>query len=147
MISNVKKENIRSSGIDLQLGEIFKISKVKLVDFERKKLPKAIPLKLPYILKPGKYVLARTIEELLPLKGKKYFRLVSTRSRAYRIGLSISVSSFGTYYEGPVVFGIKNIGENPVKLFKGLSLVQISFLDINGETVRVPHDFQFGKIL
>lgn len=147
MIRDAKKENIRPASVDLQLGEVYKISKIKLVDFEKKILPKAQKLKLPYVLKPGEYVLARTIEELKPLEKKKYFRVAGTRSRAYRLGLAVFASFFGPYYDGPVVFGIKNIGENPVKLYRGFSIVQIAFLDIHGECVPVTHDFQFGKIL
>lgn len=144
MIKNVKKENIRPSSIDLRLGKIFKINSKEAIDIE-KKFPESKEIKLPYILKPGEYVLASTIERLE--KDKKYFRILGARSRAFRIGLGIQANFFGPYYEGEAIFGIKNLSENKIKLSEGISLIQIAFLEINGETVPVKHDFQSGKIL
>jgi deoxycytidine triphosphate deaminase len=146
MLKNLNKENIRPASVDLQLGQIFILLKVKLVDLEKNKLPEHREAKLPYTLKPGEYVLAKTIEELRQEK-KKYACLLSPRSRAFRMGLSVQTNFFGPYYEGKIVFGIKNISESPIKLYKGMSLVQISFLEVKGQAVPVKHDYQFGKIL
>lgn len=118
---------------------------MKLIDLEKGILPKNKEMKLPYILKPNEYVLASTIEEISQPK-KKYACLLSARSRAFRAGLSVETNFFGPYYEGPFIFGIKNLSESPIKLYEGLSLVQVAFLDIKGETVPVKHLFQGGKL-
>ncbi len=146
MIKNLDKSNIRPASVDLRLAKIFRLSKVKCVDLAKNILPKSQELKLPHVLKPNEYLLANTIEEVSQ-KNKKYLGILSARSRAFRIGLSIQTNIFGPYYEGPFVFGIKNISNNPIRLSKGLSLVQVAFLEIKGQTVPVKHDFQGGKIL
>jgi len=146
MLKNLKKENIRPCSVDLRLGQIFKLSKTKLIDLENNKFPKHKEIKLPYTLKPGEYVLARTIEELSQEK-KRYACLLSARSRAFRIGLSVQTNFFGPYYSGQITFGIKNISENNIQLYREMSIVQIAFFDIKGETIPVKHDFQFGRIL
>ena len=46
-----------------------------------------------------------------------------------------------------IFFGIKNIGENPVVLKRGLSLLQIAFFDIKGKTVPVKHVYQGGRLI
>ncbi|MBU0760540.1 MAG: hypothetical protein KJ858_02510 [Nanoarchaeota archaeon] len=145
MLKNIKKENIRQTSIDLRLNKIFKLSKTK-VDLERNILPEYKELNLPYTLKPNEYVLAQTIEEITQ-KTKKYACLLSPRSRAFRVGLTIQTNFFGPYYEGPITFGIKNISQNPIKITKELSLIQLVLFDIKGQTVPVKHDFQSGRIL
>jgi len=146
MLKNVKKENIRPASIDLQLGAVYIFSKMKIVDVEKGKVPKHTSVSLPYVLKPGEYVLGKTIE-IIEQKNKKYACLLSARSRAFRYGLSVQTNYWGPYYKGPIIFGIKNISHNPVKLFKGLSIVQLSFLDIKGQTNPVMHDFQSGRMI
>jgi deoxycytidine triphosphate deaminase len=145
MLLHALSENIRPSSVDLRVGEIFRIKSAKLIDIEHS-WPSEEKLQLPYIIRPGEYVLARTIEEVKQAKPK-YACMLSPRSRAFRIGLNVQTNSFGPYYEGRIVFGIQNISQNPIKLSKGMSLVQISFADIKGDTKPVKHDFQRGKIL
>jgi deoxycytidine triphosphate deaminase len=146
MLKNLKKENVRAASVDLQLGDIFTIASEGTVDLENDQWPVATPQKLPYILKPGEYVLARTIEEI-DQPDEKYGCLLGTRSRAFRIGLSVQANYFGPYYKGKIVFGIHNVSKNPVKLYVGMSLVHLVFLEINGETKEFTHDFQFGRVL
>lgn len=146
MLKNILKENIRPSSVDLRIGEIFELSKEKVVDLEESKLPKHKELRLPHILKPGEYILARTIEEISQ-PHKKYACLLSARSRAFRIGLSVQTNFFGPYYEGQIVFGILNVSKSPVKIFQGMSVVQMAFFDVKGRTLPISHDFQGGKII
>ena len=146
MLKYALKENLRPSSVDLRLHSIHRAGKVKVIDIDLQKTPPVTEVKLPYTLKPGEYVLAQTIEEL-DQPNPRYACLLSARSRALRNGLDIKVNFFGPYYKGRIFFGIKNIGENPVVLKRGLSLLQIAFFDIKGKTVPVKHVYQGGRLI
>jgi len=146
MLTNTVKENIGQVAVDLRIANVFTIGKTKIVDLDANKLPPHKEAQLPYTLKPGEYVLAQTIEEIHQ-GNRKYLCLLQPRSRAFRVGLSIQTNIWGPSYEGPIIFGITNISPNPIRITKGLSIVQIAFLNIKGEIVPVTHTFQGGKIL
>lgn len=145
MINNYKKENIGPSSYDFRLEEIFEYKKINLVDLENNKLPKLKKLKLPYILKPGEYILARTIEELdTPMD---LMSIYSTKSTAFRIGLNILCGLNDPGYKGKVVFGIQNISKNKIKIYYGMELLQTEFNELNGEAVPIQTKYIGGKIL
>lgn len=146
MLTNITKENIGQISVDLRIAKIFTLGKTGIVDLDAKTLPPHTEAKLPYILKPGEYLLAQTIEEI-HLGERKYGCLLQPRSRAFRIGLAIETSISGPTYEGPVTFGIANQSRNPVRITKGLSIVQLAFFDIKGEIVPIPSTFHGGKVL
>ncbi len=146
MLANTVKENIGQVAVDLRIAKVFTLGKTKLVDLDANKRPPHKELKLPHILKPGEYILAQTIEEIYQ-GNRKYLCLLQPRSRALRIGLSVQTNIWGPSYEGPIIFGIANKSPNPIRITKGLSIVQLAFFDIKGEIVPVTHTFQGGKVL
>ncbi len=146
MLTNTVKGNIGQVAVDLRIAKAFTIGKTKIVDIDASKLPPHKEMKLPYTLKAGEYLLVQTIEEIHQ-GNRKYLCLLQPRSRAFRVGLSIQTNIWGPSYEGPIIFSISNNSQNPIRITKGLSVVQIAFLDIKGEIVPVTHTFQGGKIL
>lgn len=146
MIENFKKENIGPCKYDFELGEIFKHKKTeKVIDISENKLPELVELKLPYVLKPGEYVLGKTIEKFdTPLDLMSIYAI---RSTAFRIGLNIICGINDPGYKGNAVFGIHNVSQNKVKLFKGMKLLQTAFLELKGEAIPIQTKYMGGKVL
>ncbi|MBI4983669.1 hypothetical protein HZC32_03425, partial [Candidatus Woesearchaeota archaeon] len=131
MIENFSKENIGPCSYDFRLEEIFKHGKIKLVDLEKRKLPKLNQLKLPYFLKPNEYVIGRTLEKLnTPLDLMSFYAMKST---AFRIGLNILYGLNDPGYLGDVIMGIQNVSGNKIKLYRGMKLFQIAFVELKGK--------------
>ncbi|MBR9691240.1 hypothetical protein GOV06_00470 [Candidatus Woesearchaeota archaeon] len=145
MIEDYKKKNIGPCTYDFRLGEIFKHAKIELVDLSKNKLPKLVKLKLPYILKPGEFVLARTIEKFdTPLD---LMSIYSMRSTAFRIGLNILCGLNDPGYKGNAVFGVQNISNHKIKLYKGMELLQTAFIDLKGDAIPIQTKYMEGKVL
>ena len=145
MIKNFEKENINSCSYDFRLGEIFKHEKISFVDTEKGDVPKLKELKLPYILKPGEYVLGRTIEEFdTPLDLMSIYAI---KSHAFRIGLNILCGLNDPGYKGKAVFGIQNVSKNKVKLFLGMQLLETAFVDLKGDSVPIQTKYMGGNLI
>jgi len=146
MIKNFKKENIGPCKYKFRLGEIFKHDKIDVVEVDKDKFPKLKKLKLPYILKPGEYVIGRTIEEFeTPLD---LMSIYTASSISIRIGLNISVGGINDPgYKGNAIMGIQNISQNKIKLFEGMKLMHTAFLELKGTAIPVQTKYMGGKIL
>ncbi|MCD4666498.1 hypothetical protein K8R47_01660 [archaeon] len=145
MIKNAKKENIGPCTYDFRLNELFQHSKIELVDIQKNRIPNIKKLKLPYIIKPGEFVLASTIEELdTPID---LMSIYSMKSSAFRIGLNILCGLNDPKYKGSAIFGIQNISNNKIKLFKGMELLQIAFIDLKGDATPIQTQYMGGQVL
>ncbi|MFC1750064.1 hypothetical protein ACFL2V_14790 [Pseudomonadota bacterium] len=145
MIENLKESNVKQCSVDLSLGEIFKIDANEVIDYSKLNV-KIKSLKLPYIIKPGEYILGKTFEKINQ-KHTKYGIFIIRKSRTFRLGLSIESGLASPYYEGEIIFGIKNISENPIKIRKGDSLIQLVFFDIKSDIVPLNFTYQHGRIV
>lgn len=145
MIDNCEEQNIQPCSVDLRLGSLF-ITKAKgVVDIEQNP-PKVKEVKLPYIIKPGEFILGKTIESMNQ-KHTKYGAIAVPRSRAFRMGLHIMCGLVHPYYKGECVFGIKNLSENRIRLSKGMSLLQLCFFEIKSDCVPLKHRYQNGRLM
>ncbi|MFT4304689.1 MAG: dCTP deaminase domain-containing protein [Candidatus Woesearchaeota archaeon] len=145
MIKNYQKENIGPCKYSFRLGELYKHKKIDCVDLSKDKVPELKKLKLPYTLKPGEYVIGKTIEEFdTPIDLMSFY---SMSSRAIRIGLNIMCGINDPGYKGNAIFGIHNVSNNKIKLFKGMKLLQTLFSDLQGNAIPIKTKFMGGKIL
>ena len=145
MIENCNENQIQPCSIDLRLGSIFKLKSSGIVELD-KNMPSAEKIALPYVLNPGEYVLASSIEKINQT-NTCYGVLVLPRSRAFRIGLSIEAGLLYPGYVGEVIFGIRNISNAKIKLTEGMSIIQLCFFDIKSDVVPLKHTYQNGKII
>jgi len=146
MIENFKKENIGPCKYDFELGEIFKHKKTKeIIDISKDKFPELIELKLPYVLKPGEYVLGRTIEKFnMPLE---LLSIYASNSIAFRLGMNILCGLNDPGYKGNAIFGIHNISQNKILLFRGMKLLETAFVELKGDATPVQTKFMGGRVL
>ena len=146
MIRNFKKDNIVSCKYKFRLGEIFKHEKIDLIEADKEKFPGLKKLELPYILKPGEYVIGRTVEEFdTPLD---LMSIYSASSISIRIGLNISFGGINDPgYKGKAILGIQNVSENKIKLFREMELMHTAFLELKGNAIPVQTKYMGGKVL
>jgi len=146
MIKNYLKANIGPCKYTFCLGEIFKHKPISVVDASKDLFPELVELKLPYILKPGEFIIGRTVEEFdTPLD---LMSIYSPSSLSVRIGLNIICGVINDPgYKGKAIFGIHNISENKIKLFNGMELLHTAFLELKGKAVPVQTRYMGGKIL
>lgn len=145
MIKNYLKENISSCSYDFRLGAVFRPIKGKLVDIESDSLPELKELKLPYILKPGEFVIGQTIEEFdMPLDVMSFY---AVKSAAFRVGLNVICGANDPGYVGKATMGIHNVSENPIRLFSGMKLLRTIFTTLEGDAIPVQTRYMGGKVI
>ena len=145
MLKNYVRENIQPCSYDFRLGELWKHKKGGVIDLSRDKLPALVALKLPYQLKPGEYVIGKSIEELdTPLDVMCFY---AAKSTAFRIGLNILYGINDPGYKGKAIIGIYNISQNTIILKKGMSFLQAVFVTLKGQPIALQTKYFGGKIL
>jgi len=134
---------IQPSGIDLRLGNIFRVFKSISIPFIDTKVPiegytDAIVIEdnKPFIIHPGEFILGTTKEYIkVPndLAG-----MVDGRSSLGRLGVSIHTTSAGLNpgWEGFFTLEIVNVGKVPVALYPGMKVCKVSFVKLTSEAER-----------
>jgi deoxycytidine triphosphate deaminase len=146
MIDNCEKDNVRQCSVDLRIKKIFRIKSSKVALTFSKNDVSVEELKLPYILRPGEYILASTIEKINQ-KNTKFSNLIISRSRTFRMGLSIESGIASPQYKGEIIFGIRNISENKIKLQEKDSLVQAVFFEVESDIIPLDFTYMNGKVV
>lgn len=138
-----------SCSLDLRMGNTFRIfehSRFPYFDPQDKKysgeVTKVIKVEKnePFILQPGDFVLATTIESL-QLPNDLLARLEG-RSSLGRLGIVVhsTASVFEPGWRGKVVMEMGNMGRMPVALYPGMRICALTF-----ETLSSPVDVPYYK--
>lgn len=144
LLENYDLEKLGPTSINLRLKELYKLKKGK-IDFS-KKTPetKLISLEKPYTLKPGEFVLGKTIEKInMP---ENLVGLLLKKGKAFRIGLDIHCSLVDSGYKGEIIFGIHNMSENEIVIRKKMSLNQLIILNTKGKSIPLVTQFIGGEV-
>ncbi|MBI2543482.1 MAG: dCTP deaminase [Candidatus Aenigmarchaeota archaeon] len=136
---------IQPSGVDLRLGNDFRMFKVISVPYIDPKHPIENYTELikieddePFILHPGEFVLASVKEHIsmpLDLVG-----IIDGRSSLGRLGIAVHTTSAGVNpgWEGTLTLEVANIGKMPVALYAGMRVAKITFAKLTSEP-EVPY--------
>ena len=150
------------AGFDLRLGELYQLKggKAFLGEFEREtpkiklvatytyvKRPSRIgegKAKNIYVVKPGEYLLATTIEKVnTPLDITINFK---PRTTTFRSGLFLRTGNVAPGYCGKLTFAIKNEGPIPVTLEMGCRIVHAQFEWVDGDGHKYKGQWQGGRV-
>lgn len=143
MIKNFDKTLIKPASVNLRLDSIYKVVASKPIRIDER--GNISELELPYTLKPGDYIIGKSVEdfEIPPNYAIYHFH----RTFTTRLGLEI-IGGFGDPgYKGQIYFGIKNVGENTIVLHKDDSLSKVIILPVEGKTIPLISRFLGGKLL
>lgn len=141
--------SLGSCSIDLRLGKRFRIfehSKFPYIDPTNPKLASnmmkevVVKDKEPFILQPGDFVLATTMESFR-LSNDLLARLEG-RSSLGRLGIVVhsTASIFDPGWNGVVVMELGNLGRMPVALYPGMRICALTF-----EELSTPSDVPYNK--
>jgi deoxycytidine triphosphate deaminase len=96
------------------------------------------------VVAPGEYYLVQTAEAIkVPLD---VMPMVYPRSSLFRAGLLLLATKTDPGYEGPLTFGLANLGPFPVKLQLGARICNIVFNTIEGDVIGYRGQHQGGRI-
>src|SRR4030065_1544923 len=143
-------ENPEGAGLDLRLGEIFKIEGETFLGEETRKtvthtsVAKHDPKNTTsFTVKPGEFYLVQTMERVnLP----DY--LVATmhpRSTLLRSGVLLLTTQIAPGYKGPLNIGLKNMGNNDFTVELGARIVHVIFWEVSGKGAAYRGQWQGGR--
>ncbi|MFH1801520.1 MAG: hypothetical protein ABH804_01665 [archaeon] len=149
-LSQRELENPEGSGFDLRLGEVFVIEggEAFLGEVERH-TPRAGSVakfgeQKDFILKPGDFVLVKTIEKVnLPSDIAAIFR---PRSTLQRCGVGLFTATASPGYSGELTFGMANLGKNNFKIEIGARFVHILFFKTGENFSEYRGQWQGGRV-
>lgn len=142
------KTQLGSCSLDLRLGDTFRLfnhSKVAYIDpldpaKNGKNVTKEVKVKKkePFIMQPGDFVLATTIENV-QLADDILARLEG-RSSLGRIGIIVhsTAAIFDPGWRGKVVMELGNLGRMPVALYPGMRICSLTFEEVSSK-VEIPY--------
>jgi len=142
------KTQLGSCSLDLRLGNTFRLfnhSKVAYIDpldpaKNGKNATKEVKVKKkePFIMQPGDFVLATTIESV-QLADDILARLEG-RSSLGRIGIIVhsTAAIFDPGWRGKVVMELGNLGRMPVALYPGMRICSLTFEEVSSK-VEIPY--------
>lgn len=137
-----------SCSIDLRLGNTFRIfehSKYPYIDPYDKRFSHDVTTEIkvrekePFILQPGDFVLATTIESFtLP---DDFLARLEGRSSLGRLGIVVhsTASIFEPGWRGKVVMELGNLGRLPVALYPGMRICALTF-ELLTSPAQVPYN-------
>lgn len=142
-IEPFSREQLSSVGYDLCLHENFRVFKsgdtthVDVAEeFEVTELVKTDPKKGSFVIHPGQFVLGSTKEKVrLP---NNLVGLLEGRSSLGRLGLIVHATAalFDPGFAGHVTFEMSNISQLPVKLYVGMRVAQMVFVQTSRPVER-----------
>jgi len=137
------EKQIQPSGVDLRLGNSFKVFRNMSIAFIDTKAPvegytETIEIEddKPFIIHPGEFVLATTKEYIkVP---NDLAAMVDGRSSLGRLGICIHTTSSGINpgWEGFFTLEIINLGKIPVALYPNMRICKISFVKLTSEVEK-----------
>lgn len=142
--------NPEGAGFDLRAGEIYIIKEGEAFLGENERhTPETeciakYDINKDYVLKPGEYVLVKTIEKLnTPYNIAPH---VKPRSTLQRCGVGLYVAPISPGYSGELTFGMCNHGRNNFKIEMGARIAHIQFFKTGENISAYRGQWQGGRV-
>jgi deoxycytidine triphosphate deaminase len=135
-LSERELTNPEGAGFDIRVGEVYKISGEGFLGVDDRKTPdeklvvkfesnKKVSIKI----RPGDFYLVKTIEEVNTPDDMSIYTFA--RSTLFRSGISLLLTQTAPGYKGPLVFGLKNLGDCNFILEMGARIAHIQFVKVS----------------
>ena len=146
LIENFDENCLEGAGYDLRVDNFYRIWGSAQLGKEMRKLPDAKEINSEiYTLKPGEYVLIKTVEKVnMP---HDVAARVLNRSSVFRSGCNSIHAFVDPGFSGKMTFGFQNIGNHDFTLEKGAKVAQIIFERVEGETKPYNGRYQGGRVV
>ena len=143
-------ENPEGAGFDLRVGEVFIIEggEAFLGEYDRHTPRTGSIAKYgkdkEVILKPGDFVLVKTIEKVN--QPKDIAAIFRPRSTLQRCGIGLFTATSSPGYSGEFTFGMTNLGKNNFRLELGARIVHILFFKTTDNISEYRGQWQGGRV-
>ena len=146
-----EKNNPESIVIDLRLNKLFKIKGKAFLGVNERETPEVETVaefepgrRSSYVIKPGEYLIAETIEKVnIP---KNVFLLLKPRTTLHRMGLILRGTIADPGFSGILHPAIYNAGPSEVEIEMGARFCQIFFVKIDGDASLYRGQWQGGRV-
>ena len=150
-LSERELTNPEGAGFDLRLGEIYKLKGNGFLGIEERKTPDTELVasfkegrKSSFVIKPGDYLLVKTIENVnLP---KEIGGFLFPRSTMFRSGLLQGLTQIASGYSGPLVTSVFNAGQCQVEIELGSRFMHVQFEYVEGGGRAYRGQWQGGRV-
>lgn len=153
-LSERELTNPEGAGFDIRLDEIYKLVKTKKTAFlgiedrltpDIKLMAKFNEKKRKFVkLMPNGFYLVTTLEKTnLP---KDIAAHSFARSTLFRCGLQLLCTQIAPGYSGVLTFGIKNVGNLPIKIELGARIAHLQFEYVKGGGSKYRGQWQGGRV-
>ena len=140
-----RERNPEGLGIDIRAGEVFRLEGKGFLGVEERSTPEIRKLEgQKIILKPGDYVLVKTMEkvslpaEKIDIDGERVFLMLDVypRSTLQRSGIYLMATKTDPGYHGELTFAMANLGGVPFELEIGARIANLVFKQAKGDLSR-----------
>lgn len=146
LLENFEGKNVQGAGVDLRLGNVYRIKTGAKLLAEGRVLPEVEKLEDSILtVKPGEYLLAETAEKINT--PADMLALVLPRTTLFRSGVSLRTGVIDPGYKGTLTFGLKNESDQDFVLEKGARVAQMIFIRVDGGTRPYDGVYQGGKVV
>jgi deoxycytidine triphosphate deaminase len=150
-LSERELQNPEGAGFDLRVGEVYKMNEGEsaYLGIEERstpgtKLSAKYGEQKEYTLKPGEYVLVKTMEKTnLPEDMAALFR---PRTTLLRSGVILNTGAVAPGYNGELTFGMCNMGNNDFRFDLGSRIAHIMFYETTPNYSKYRGQWQHGRI-
>ncbi len=137
------------AGFDIRVGEVYKAIGKAFLGVKDRLTPEATLVAKwgdhrSFTLKPDEFVLLKTIESFNVPDWLTMYTF--PRSTLHRAGLLLVCTQTAPGYSGPLVLGLKNLGENDFEIELGARIAHVQFHEISGEGSAYRGQWQGGRV-
>jgi deoxycytidine triphosphate deaminase len=148
-LSERELTNPEGAGFDIRAGEAYRISGQSFLGVTQRHTPESEMFAQEgkdkdFTLRPGDYVLVKTMESFNVPKDVTMHTF--PRSTLHRSGVLLLATQTAPGYSGPLVFGLKNLGDCTVRIEFGARIAHVQFLQVEGGTNAYRGQWKGGRV-
>ncbi len=137
------------AGFDIRVGEVYKAIGKAFLGVKDRLTPEATLVAKwgehrSFTLAPNEFVLLKTIESFNVPDWLTMYTF--PRSTLHRAGLLLVCTQTSPGYKGPLVLGLKNLGENDFEIELGARVAHVQFVELTGSGNAYKGQWQGGRV-
>ncbi|MBI5176692.1 hypothetical protein HY995_01235 [Candidatus Micrarchaeota archaeon] len=148
-LSERELANPEGAGFDIRAGEFFTVEGDSFLGVTERRTPEAKSVAkhgthASFTVSPGDFVLVKTMESFNVPDDLTMHTF--PRSTLHRAGLALIATQTAPGYSGPLVFGLKNLGNCNYAIELGARIAHVQFATIEGEGSAYRGQWQGGRV-
>lgn len=152
LVSNLAQReltNPEGAGFDIRVGEVYRVIGESFLGVTERHTPESVKIAeigkdKDFTLNPGDYVLVKTMEDFnVPSDLTMH---TFPRSTLHRSGILLLATQTAPGYNGPLVFGLKNLGDCTVRIELGARIAHVQFLQVAGKANDYRGQWKGGRV-